>query len=311
MARFTQIRQTPELDPQAALEEQITTLRLLIVTTPALTPARVHEISPRLAEHVVMNLNRGNRHLKPLKIQQLSDAISRGWWSVTGDTIKFGRFTADQLDQGKGLLDGQNRLSAIALSGRSVLSYIAFGIDSDVFPRIDIGARRSAGDTFGTKGVSDPGLISRATRWLRILEGTAWGEVPDRGLSLTPDELWDHYSKKVRRTRLQEAARHAKVARHGLLPVNSLAALFYKFTEVDEKCAKLFIYDLEKLQRGGRVIIATVQQVKASQTGKSRIHENQYVAWLINGWNVYREGKTQLRARDLDWDITKPFPAIK
>jgi hypothetical protein len=303
----------PELDPEAPLEEQIATLRLLIVTTPPGSPAKLYRISPALAGWILKNLNLGkgygNRRFRPRKIAELIDAIKRGYFIVTGDTIKFGQFEEGALAKGMGLLDGQNRLSAIAQAGRIVATYIVFGIDSNAFRYIDVGAIRTGGDTFVTYGVAKAGPVSAATRWLKIFEQHQPPEPPNRGLSMTNDELWKYYENGIDQERLQSCVDRAKLATGKVIPVGLLAALFYRFVVRDLSCAEHFIQDLTIGMRGAGELIKRFQKLKKAG---GRLNENDYVGQTLLCWNEYRAGRTRVSGRFLAaWDLDKPFPTIK
>jgi hypothetical protein len=94
-------------------------------------------IDPKTAKAILDTRNEKNRPPKPNKVQQFAADMTRDWWGLTGDTIKFG--TNGQL------LDGQNRLSASAKSGKSFRTHVVFGIDPALFGRMDIGKTAKCG----------------------------------------------------------------------------------------------------------------------------------------------------------------------
>src|ERR1700691_3954015 len=108
-----------------AFQQQVEALKELIAQPPG--PSHVIEWSPKLAEHVLTELNPKNRPRKPGKIKQYAADISNKAWGVTGDTIKFG---SDGL-----LKDGQNRLSACVRVNKPFTSHTVFGIDPALFLR--------------------------------------------------------------------------------------------------------------------------------------------------------------------------------
>lgn len=302
----------PEIDPEAPLETQVEVLKQLIVTTPPLSPIKLYTISPELADWVLKNLHRvlghGNRSQRRAKIAKMISAIHRGFFTVTADTIKFGAFELHEVEAGMGMLDGQNRLAAIAEGGRPVASYVAFGVDRDAFRHMDIGAGRTGGDTFKIYGEVHADKIAGATRWLKILDDWHAPAPPDRGLSFTNEELWEHF-KKLDRDRLREVVREATTASDKALPINPLAALFYRFKRRDPDCSKHFIYDLQQQTRGAGALIRYAKDLK--RQAASRVHENVYVAAIILAWNQYRAGNTRINARtQLRWDPSKDFPEI-
>jgi hypothetical protein len=109
---------------------------------------------------------------------------------------------------------------------------------------------------------------------------------------------------------LQQSIQVARKARHGILPLSSLAALLYTFIGRDGQCAKLFMHDLQERQRGARLIMKRAKELK--EVRLSRVHETEYVAMIILCWNQYRaDNAARMRIAQLAWDPHGPFPAIK
>jgi hypothetical protein len=109
-----------------------------------------------LGVYVLDKKTERNRPKKHAKIKQYADDLVEGRWSVTGDTIKFGS---------NGLLrDGHNRLSACLRSGRPLMTHVVFGIDPEVFYRLDIGKNRNGADVFWIAGIPRPAAVASTRR---------------------------------------------------------------------------------------------------------------------------------------------------
>jgi len=282
------------------LDKQISMLDALIRQPP--TNSRVIEFSPKLAEHVLTKLNLNNRPMKHAKIKKYADDLGEGLWGITGDTIKFG---ADGL-----LKDGQNRLSACVRAGRSMATHVVFGINPQLFARMDIGKNRTGADVFSIAGISYANHVSAAVRWLLILTG---GDPSDRGAQFSNEELLSAYREKFDAERLDRSIQSAlEVRRACHHPAGPLAALHYLFSGRDQKKADAFFEEWAS-GRGNRVRAPSryLQRrlVEIANASNNRIHENVRNALIIKAWNAYLAGRTISKA-DMQHAASDPLPEI-
>ncbi len=98
---------------------------------------RPMRITPELAE-TWLKANEGNRVLRQSKVLELAEMMERGAWRLTHQGVAFS-------PNGR-LLDGQHRLQAIVLSGRTVEMMVTHGIDEDAYKVMDIHGKRSLAD---------------------------------------------------------------------------------------------------------------------------------------------------------------------
>jgi hypothetical protein len=107
-------------------------------------------IQPAIAKRW-MEKNDHNRKIVKKHLERLKKVFEAGEFSppgkdqVTGETIKF--------DKNGQLLDGQHRLVACYETGISFETYVVFGLNPKVFPKIDQGAVRT---TAHILGIEDP-----------------------------------------------------------------------------------------------------------------------------------------------------------
>jgi hypothetical protein len=280
--------------------EQVSTLDALIRRPP--TNSRVIEFSPKLAEYVLTKLNLNNRPMKHAKIKKYADDLVEGLWGLTGDTIKFG---ADGL-----LKDGQNRLSACIRVGRPMATHVVFGIDPQLFARMDIGKNRNAADVFSIAGISYANHVSAAVRWLLILTSR---DPSDRGAQFSNEELLGAYRDKFDANRLDASIQSAlEVRRACHHPVGPLAALHYLFSQRDQQKADSFFEEwasgrAKRVRAPSRYLQRRL--VEIANASNNRIHENVRNALIIKAWNAYLAGRTVSKA-DMQHAPGDPMPAI-
>jgi hypothetical protein len=105
--------------------------------------AELISVSPALAARW-LERNESNRTVREGRVNALAEAMRRGEFVVTGDTIKFA-------PDGR-LLDGQHRLWAVLESGVTVQMLVAYNIAPEAQVVMDTGAARKFADTLKWKG---------------------------------------------------------------------------------------------------------------------------------------------------------------
>ena len=108
----------------------------------------IERITPAKATKMLAN-NPNNRHVTRNHVIILAREMSMGDWQVTGQGISIS-------DKGE-LLDGQHRLLAVELSGKTVNMMVARGINKKAMNVIDtVAKQRSASDIFSMRGIKNP-----------------------------------------------------------------------------------------------------------------------------------------------------------
>lgn len=289
-----------KIDASMSLEKQIATLDELIRRPP--TNSRVIEFSPQLAEYILANLNRHNRPTKPAKIRKYASDQTEGLWGLTGDTVKFG---TDLL-----LKDGQNRLAACVRSGKPLLTHVVFGINPQLFSRMDIGKNRSAGDVFSIAGISYANHVAAAVRWLLILTSD---DPKNRGAQFSNEELLKAYRENFDTDKLESSIQSALAVRRTCgHPVGPLAALHYLFSERNQQKADAFFDEwasgrAKKVRAPTKYLQNRLTEIAAASN--KRIHENIRNALIIKAWNFYLEGRTVSKAQ-MEYSLSDDFPEI-
>lgn len=123
-------------------------------------PTAQHEwelVTPALAEEYLSKNE--NRRLRASQVAFLSQTMKAGEFKATHQGVAFTK-------SGR-LVDGQHRLHAIILSGKSVYMLVVRGLDEDVFEVLDCGVQRTIADRLRIT----PRLASIASSMIRCAKG--------------------------------------------------------------------------------------------------------------------------------------------
>jgi len=95
----------------------------------------VLDVSPEIAEDWISHCNSRNRNLSDKYVEYLIKEIEAGRWKLTHQGIAF--------SPNRVLLDGQHRLWAVALSGKTVPMRVFFNVPPEAMDAIDTGRVRT------------------------------------------------------------------------------------------------------------------------------------------------------------------------
>lgn len=110
------------------------------------------KITPEVATELLKG-NYCNRKLSDKKVTTYAQQMQRGEWNCeTTETIK--------LTKTMRLIDGQHRLHAIKLSGKTQELYVAHDVPEDTINVIDTGMKRSVSNIFELNGIENSALVS-------------------------------------------------------------------------------------------------------------------------------------------------------
>lgn len=264
------------------------------------------QISPEDAEWL-LTLNTSNRRVRDTKVEEYKHAMLSGQWIYNGDAIRISRTRT--------LLDGQHRLYAAALSGVSLDIDVVTGLPDDAQSTMDVGLKRTTGDTLGLAGIPSGNSVAAAVRWAMNIASNVAGKGTIRSIS-TADVL--DFLKED--DRILSLSRDYLAKYQGGPVTASLAiALHYCFEKVDEDQAASFMRDFfvgAALAEDDPVFILRRRFEKANRYGRGlkRNAKREDVALIIRAWNARREGGARTTLRGT---VTSPttqesiFPKIK
>ncbi len=266
---------------------------------------RLETISPSKAAKYLETNHGQQRHIKPSKVERFSNMIIDGTFNgENGETIKFAK-------NGKGdvLIDGQHRLEAIVLSGKSVKIGVLRGLKMSSFETLDQNDVRTIENFYQIANQSHAKICAQVAKWLYYNEvggsplrwvTAKYGPVPihgliaKHGLENYPD-LPDVIDRSVEYLN--------QFQRKGLGTRNHLAYCYYLWQKIDQIQAHDFVRYLGAGE--GNVCQTIVSLREYLMTEGKRDRENaipgtQRGIKIINalnaGWNAVQSGKKNVKS---------------
>lgn len=142
----------------------------------------VEDIGPELARKYLDTVTiekgedgrRGQRRASAATIRGYADKMSRGEWVRIHSPIAF----ADDH-----LVDGQQRMAAVELSGTTQSFWVARGFTRAIFPKTDKGRNRTANDTFFVEGEDNGAQLVPVMRYTFLMDHVPQKKWPDTRVS--------------------------------------------------------------------------------------------------------------------------------
>lgn len=257
-------------------------------------------ITPAMAEVILKECNRGNRRLRGKKIAAYMKAIVEGRWKVHGQGISFAK-------DGK-LNNGQHRLNAIILAGRSVRMHVVFGEDWDVFDVLDTGSNRSGSDTLHSLGYKNTTTLASAARLWSIVTG----KNPNGNPVVDNDEIRAIIAANPRLEDLTTPAHRIgkKLGTSG----SALAVAFYLIDQKSSNSRRLDHF-IEKLSSGAELrakdailVLRDSLRAKSLEARRDGTGKNaRTCAAAILAWNKWING-SKTSPGSLRWTSGEPYP---
>jgi len=239
------------------------------------------DIGPTEAQRILQN-NPHNRKLKSSAIRAYAYDMERGLWHQT--VIRFAKDGS--------LMDGQQRLSAVIVSGTTQPFWCELGLDAKEFAFMDIGAKRSGPDVLGIDGYVNTNALSAASSFLLLYEGDYIRNYL-RGHHPRPAEILecvrDHPG-------LDDIVKTWRSRFEGLAPVGGACAIVYLCSEicVDEAINAFADFcDGSNLSKGDPMLVARDKLLKTRarkfQFSLMPLHQLEV---LVQAWNARRTGRS-------------------
>lgn len=240
------------------------------------TGARIkrRRVTPQQAKDWLKESNHDNRPMNGRTVSRYAEDMVAGVWDDTGDTIKF---------SGNGrLVDGQHRLAAVIQSGRSIEFWVAEGLGSNIFDKIDHGRPRRLQDCLAINQVPNAATVSGALKKLYELKE---GEEARR-------QFWtNHRGLEYLEVHPKIVSCVSQVMAWGgrWLVTDSIAsALLYLFREKDTKVGTAFMEKVltqEGLEKNTMEMRLYRILRRAANSGDARLTKHAFYQYFIKSWN--------------------------
>lgn len=264
-----------------------------------------------------------NRTLSQSKAIEYAIAIDDERWVINGETIKF--------DSEGRLFDGQHRLQACVLAGKSFKSYVAYGIvDDQAFATVDVGKNRSHGDVFSIAGYPSCNHASGAALLVYQYKNNLFGpggstnrrytkgaksilskldRLPIKGSSVTKEELLSF--AEPFKDRLIAAVRFAvNVKARKMLSTGMVAGCYFLFCEKSEVDAQRFFTDLcEGVGLSGSDPVYWLRErLMTNMAAPNKLTRGAVLTLIFKAWNKRRAGE---KTKTLKLIEGEEFPKLK
>ncbi len=197
----------------------------------------------------LLEINTNNIPPAKAKITQYSKLMESGRWCYNGDSIRVSKSGV--------LLDGQNRLMAAKLVGKTLVCDLVVGLNDDVFTTIDTGRIRRSGHIIARQfnnndediGASDSNTLSTAiTKVLRhdcgFAQSIAINDMTSR-IVVTPDVIMNYINENPE---ILEQLRYLKAnfGSRTVIPQSTILYMLHITSRFNEDYAKKYLQKLIK-----------------------------------------------------------------
>jgi hypothetical protein len=261
---------------------------------PKMVIQKLVKITPQKAEDLLA----GGTLNRPLSVpwaRVLAGRIRADNWVETGETIQvdcFGR-----------VVEGQHRLRAVAMSGKTVRMNIAFGVAPESFEILGDCRKRSLADQFGVLGIKNRNNLASAITWLwRYEGGRAHNACSKPTFSEAKDVLRDNPGIE------ESVTKSLQVRFLGLSGVVSV--VHYLASKADREVADMFLDSLETGATHGRGNAARILRNRLIAAKNDRniiLPTPTKFAYMVKAWNAFYAKRN---IGILRWRSDEDFPAV-
>lgn len=281
----------------------------LDVKAPADTPVIFATVTPKTAK-AWLETQRLNRNIQKISMLSYRADMIAGRWVFTADPIRF--------DWDGHLIDGQNRLLALSeVTGRnfSLPFAVARGLDPESQMYMDNGARRTAGQQLGLKGIASGSTIAAGIKmalvWERglLLSADRWREANP----VTHTEVIEWAQANPEAVTLAQSFLY-RIRTIGLRPSSGIAFVIRVGSALREEVELFFneMYTLENLSPGSPTLAFAKRIARTRADANLHLSDVDQLGFLIRTWNSWVNGSTRLRLQlpSGGWTVEN-FPRVE
>ena len=244
--------------------------------------AEVVAITPEIARRL-LEQNHDNRRVNDGTVRDVARDLTNNRWRLNGETIK--------VDKDGGLIDGQNRLSAIVRADKPAQAFVIFGLDRKSRETVDMGKARTTPQFLGMRGEQNTLRMSACARLqLSYLSGSATYQ---SGVYTRQDVIacFDDWCEKLRPA--QAAVGNLRFVRN-LSGGSFVVVAYMNIKLVDPVNCELFFEKLcngYNLEPDDPVLKLRERLIEGTRKGVARMNE-MHLEVILRYWNVWAQGKS-------------------
>lgn len=260
-------------------------------------------ITPELAAEL-LSLNTDNRSLRQKLIDEYAKAMKNGLWTINGDSITISKTGV--------ILNGQHRLHAVIVSGVSIVQTITSGLEDNVFPTIDNGRARSAGDALAISGNKNANIMAGAVKVIMATKNRHLNkDVKTRRYS--NPEVVNFVENLKNKDLLDECCSVGSkcYTRAKFFSASTYGAFTYLFSEIDRSLALRFMDILTSGENISKTKHSSIYFLRKRlidiQSTRYSLDMISKYALIIKAWNLFINNK---EVGQLAWAQREEFPKI-
>lgn len=245
---------------------------------------RFEEVTPEQAA-AYLSRNKLNRAMRSAAVEAYARDLERGFWQVTGESIKF--------DWNGNLLDGQHRLAAVVRSGVTTTMLVAEGLDPSVQQVIDVNVRRSAGDALRLLGIEVNVMELASVARIAIMRDR--GQLTLYGSASALVSHADIHRWAIDHPEAQESVAYARrvFIRLGGSP-SPVGYAIWRLEQISAEDTMTFFDSLVGYATSGEgdprlALLRALQAYRDTRIGR---RSGAQIGLIFTAWNAWRENKT-------------------
>jgi hypothetical protein len=248
--------------------------------------ATFQTITPILAQMMLDRSDFRNRNMKRSVVRRYANDMLSDRWKENGESIILDTFGS--------VIDGQHRLRALVLSGKSYRFIVVQGVLRDAFDTFDIGKNRTSSDTLEVSGLKDCKNLAAVLR--SILDYKSNGDLAFTRKAATNRERSFDVMAALREYPLAVNSSHFCHVHRGnsaIRPRSMIGTFHYLFGEKHSATRDEFFERLLKMDfRGVDCPVKALASVHQNIDSLKSMATNRTVhaAYWIKSWNAFRKG---------------------
>lgn len=261
------------------------------------------EVNPSQAQAWLLK-NTVNRPISKRIINYLVDQIRKNKWELTTDAIGF--------DTNGNLINGQHRLTAITLTGKTLPVLMASGLDPDAFNVIDTGKVRTSGDILGAHGYSSSHHKSAIIKFVMAFKKgyQSVGSSKSTGrteMNISNQDVLNYANKHKKELAEAYDISVQSIKKFKGLKQRVIGGMYWILSEIDREYAISFFHQLSTGVglKADDAIHVLREKLIADLGAKKKYPESDKIAWIVLAWNHFRKGN---KLKKIQWAGTGNIP---
>lgn len=266
---------------------------------------KVEKITPDIAKEM-LRTNTSNRPLSQSNINRIAAEMKAGNYMVNGETVKISK-------TGK-LLDSQHRLHAVVLSGVTIETLVARGVEDEVFKTIDTGKSRTPADILGIEGVKDPKQAAAVCKFVILFSNNMYSaaagagginggvSVNARKYALLSNTIVSEFYKKNSKA-IQESIPYGYDSKNKLTTPSIISGTYFICRKRDIEAANDFFHRLTTgvdLKMDSPIFVLRNYLLTLSRQSGIKRDTITNIAMICKAWNQYRKKEKGTR-QSISW----------